>query len=159
MHGAPRRSGIHRRRLRVGPTPRWVPLDSIAASVISATIPSGILLATSTDNDYFAAATGIGVLVILATFSLGSRWGYRAIALGAALGLCYLAKSTMALLLVPAVLSLLAIAGFRQMRTMRLGEHLRRGTNQVLVIAASALAVAGRLSGPDRATVRIRSGF
>ena len=115
----------------------------IAASVICATIPSGILLATSTDNDFFAAATGIGVLVILATFSLGSRWAYRCIALGAALGLCYLAKSTMALLLGPAVLSLLAIASIRQMRTHPLRETLRRGIHQVLVIAASALAVAG----------------
>lgn len=115
----------------------------IAASVICATIPSGILLATSTDNDYFAAATGIGVLVILASFSLGSRWGYRAIGLGAAIGLCYLAKSTMALLMVPAVVSLLAIAALRQTRTKGLGETLRQGISQVLVIAASALAVAG----------------
>ena len=115
----------------------------IAASVISATIPSGILLATSTDNDYFAAATGVGVLVILASFSLEIRWGYRAIGLGAAIGLCYLAKSTMVLLLVPAVLCLLAVAGFRQMRTKGLEETLRRGVNHVLVIGASALAVIG----------------
>jgi hypothetical protein len=115
----------------------------IAASVICATIPSGILLATSTDNDYFAAATGLGVLVILASFSLGSRWGYRAIALGAALGLCYMAKSTMVVLMVPAVLALLAVAVFRQVRTEGLEETLRRGISQVLVIAVSALAVGG----------------
>ena len=42
----------------------------IAASVICATIPSGILLATSTENDYFAAATGVGLLIILVAFSL-----------------------------------------------------------------------------------------
>ena len=59
----------------------------IAASVICATIPSGILLATSTDNDYLAAATGIGVLIILTAFSFEGRWGYRAVALGAAIGL------------------------------------------------------------------------
>jgi hypothetical protein len=115
----------------------------IVASVICATIPSGILLATSTDNDYFAAATGIGVLVILASFSLERGWGYRAIGLGAAFGLCYLAKSTVVLLLVPAVLCLLAVAGFRQMRAKGLEETFRRGVSHVLVIGASALAVIG----------------
>ena len=64
----------------------------IAASVICATIPAGVLLATITEDDYFAAATGVGLLVILASFSLGNRWGYRAIALGAAMGLCYMAQ-------------------------------------------------------------------
>ncbi len=115
----------------------------IAASVICATIPSGILLATSTDDGFFAAATGVGVLVILTSFSLGSRWAYRAIALGAALGLCYLAKSTLGLLLFPAVLSLLAVAGYRQVRTTGMEETLRQGIKQVLIIAATALAVAG----------------
>ena len=78
----------------------------IAASVICATIPSGILLATSTENDYFAAATGIGLLIILAAFSFGRRWGYRAVALGAAMGLSYMAKSTMSALMGPAALGL-----------------------------------------------------
>ena len=115
----------------------------IATSVICATIPSGILLATSTDNGFFSAATGVGVLVILASFSLGSRWGYRAIALGAALGLCYLSKSTMGLLLAPAVLSLLAVAGYRQVRACGLEETVRLWIKPALVIATSALAVAG----------------
>ena len=115
----------------------------IAASVICAAIPSGILLATSTDNDYFAAATGIGVLVILASFSIERRWVYQAIGLGAAIGLCYVAKSTMLLLLIPAILCLLVVAGLRQVRTQALEEVFRRGVQHMLVIGASALVVVG----------------
>jgi len=115
----------------------------IAASVICATIPSGILLATSTDNDYFAAATGVGLLVILVSFSLGNRWGYRAIAFGAAIGLSYMAKSTMSALMAPAVLVLFAVTVFRQVRTEGLWGTLRRGINPVLTIAASTIAIAG----------------
>ncbi len=115
----------------------------IAASVICATIPAGVLLATITEDDYFAAATGVGLLVILASFSLGNRWGYRAIALGAAMGLCYMGKSSMGALMAPAVLALLAVAVFRQVRTEGLRETLRPGIKQVLVIGASTIAVAG----------------
>ena len=130
----------------------------IATSVICATIPSGILLATSTDNGFFSAATGVGVLVILASFSLGSRWGYRAIALGAALGLCYLSKSTMGLLLAPAVLSLLAVAGYRQVRACGLEETVRLWIKPALVIATSALAVAGVFLAQTEQLYRIDSG-
>ncbi len=115
----------------------------IAASVICATIPSGILLAAVTEDDSFAAATGVGLLVILASFSLGSRWVNRAIALGAAIGLCYMAKSSMGALMAPVVVALFAVAVFRQARTGGLRGTLRPAVNQVLVIGASALAVAG----------------
>lgn len=115
----------------------------IAASVICATIPTGVLLATITEDDYFAAATGVGLLILLASFSMGSRWAYRAIALGAAMGLCYMAKSSMSVLMAPVVLAFFAVAIFRQVRTEGLQGTLRPGINQVLVIGASALAVAG----------------
>jgi hypothetical protein len=115
----------------------------IAASVICATIPSGILLATSTENDYFAAAAGIGLLMILVAFSFGGRWVYRAIALGAAMGLNYMAKSTMSALMGPAVLALFAVAVYRQARSTTGREAWRNGMAQVLVIAASAVAIVG----------------
>lgn len=115
----------------------------IAASVICATIPSGVLLATSTENDYFAAATGIGLLMILLAFSFAGRWGYRAIALGAAIGLSYMAKSTMSALIGPAALALFAVAVYRQVRWTNGRETLRNGIAQLLVIAASALAIVG----------------
>ncbi len=113
----------------------------IAASVICATIPSGILLATSTDNDYLAAATGIGVLIILTAFSFQGRWGYRAVALGAAIGLAYMAKSTMSALLGPAVVALFAVAVYRQVRSGRGRTTLENGIAQVAVIAASTVAI------------------
>ena len=115
----------------------------IAASVICATIPSGILLATSTENDYFAAATGIGLLIILAAFSFGRRWGYRAVALGAAMGLSYMAKSTMSALIGPAVLALFAVAVYRQVRSGGWTDDVAYGIAQLLVIAASAVAIVG----------------
>ena len=115
----------------------------IAASVICATIPSGVLLATSTENDYFTAAASIGVLMILLAFSLAGRWVYRAVALGAAIGLTYMAKSTTSFLLGPAVLALIAVVVYRRVRTAGGQETLRRGINQVLVIGASAVAIIG----------------
>jgi hypothetical protein len=115
----------------------------IAAAVICASIPSAVLLATGTENDFFAAATGIGVFTILARFSFGVRWGYRAVALGAAIGLSYMAKSTMTALLLPPVLVLFVVAGIRHKRTAGLRATLGRAINHVWVIAASAFAVAG----------------
>jgi hypothetical protein len=115
----------------------------IAASVICATIPSGILLATTTENDYFAAATGIGLLMILVAFSFGRRWGYRAFALGTAMGLSYMAKSTMSALIGPAALALIAVAVYRQVRRANGRETLRSGIAQLLVIAATAVAIVG----------------
>ena len=116
----------------------------IAASVICATIPSGILLATSTDNDYLAAATGIGVLIILTAFSFEGRWGYRAVALGAAIGLSYMAKSTMSALLGPAVVALFAVAVYRQVRSgERTRQRWRTGSPRFSVIAASTIAIVG----------------
>jgi hypothetical protein len=115
----------------------------IAASVICATIPSGVLLATSTENDYFTAAAGVGVLMILLAFSLEGRWVYRAAALGAAIGLAYMAKSTTSFLLGPAVLALIAVVVYRRVRTAGGLETLRGGINQVLVVAASAVAIIG----------------
>jgi hypothetical protein len=115
----------------------------IAASVICATIPTGILLASSTDNDYLAAAAGVGLLLIVTNFSFVGRWGYRAIALGATIGLSYMAKSTISLLIGPAVLVLLAVVVFRQVRTEDPLVTLRRGINQIVVIGASAVAVVG----------------
>jgi hypothetical protein len=115
----------------------------IAASVICATIPSGVLLASSTDNDYFAAATGIGLLIILVDFTFEGTWAYRAIALGAAVGLSYMAKSTMSALMGPAVVALFALAVFRHVRREDPRAALRRVGSQLLVIGASALAIVG----------------
>lgn len=115
----------------------------IAASVICATIPSGILLATSTENDYFAAAVGIGLLVVLTGFSFGDRWGYRAAAVGAAAGLAYMAKGTMPVMLGPVALVLLSIAGYRHVRSKGWDATYGRAIALGLAVSAGAIVVAG----------------
>jgi hypothetical protein len=94
----------------------------IMAAVICATIPSGILLATTAENDYVAAAIGIVLLVVLAGFSFEGRWLAPALAIGAAAGLAYMTKSSMVLLIGPAAIVLLALAIYRE-------RHWNRGPN------------------------------
>jgi hypothetical protein len=115
----------------------------IAASVICATIPSGILLASTAGNDYFTASTGVVLLVILLTFSFNGRWEYRALALGAALGVTYMAKSNMAFLVGPAVVAFVAVAAYRQVRTDERWAMSRRMVAQFAVIITTALAIVG----------------
>ncbi len=115
----------------------------IAASVICATIPSGVLLATSTENDYFAAAVGIGFLIVLTGFSFGDKWGYRAAAVGLAGGLAYMAKGTMPLVLAPAVLILLGIPAYRWVHSTGRRVTLRRMTALALALGAGSVAIAG----------------
>ena len=115
----------------------------ITASVICATIPSGILLATSTENDYFAAATGVGLLVIVVTFSFGRGWAYRAVALGMAAGLAYMAKGTMPPMLGPAALAFLAVAVYRRNRDIAQPVMLHRILTWCAVTVVGLLAVVG----------------
>ncbi len=115
----------------------------IAASVVCVTIPSGILLAPSTENDYFGAAIGIGFLILLTAFSFGAGWGYRATALGVTAGLAYMAKGTVPALLAPAAVALLGVAFYRHVRPRGVQSALRRGIALVFVIIAGATAIAG----------------
>jgi hypothetical protein len=115
----------------------------ITASVICATIPSGILLATSTENDYFAAATGVGLLIIIVTFSFGRKWAYRAVALGMAAGLAYMAKGTMPAMLGPAVLAFFAVAVYRRHRDVAQPVMFRKILIWCAVTVVGLLAVAG----------------
>jgi hypothetical protein len=117
----------------------------VTASVICATIPSGILLATSTENDYFAAATGIGLLVVLASLSFERRWSRQAVAAGCAAGLGYMAKGTIPTMLGPATLILVCVAVFRYRRAeQRQARTLLRPIAAWCAVAAvGTLAVAG----------------
>ena len=113
----------------------------VTAAVLCATIPSGVLLATSTDNDPFAAALGIGLLIIAVSFSADGRWPWRTAALGATAGMAYLTKTTVPTMLGPAVLLLLAVALFRLHRTKNWRATLRRASAVGAVAAVCALVV------------------
>ena len=121
----------------------------VTAAVLCATLPSGILLATSTDNDSFAAALGIGLLIIVVSFSAGGRWPWRAAALGATAGMAYLTKTTIPTMLGPAVLLLLAVALVRLHRTTDWWPTLRRGAALGATVVACALVVIAPFSAQN----------
>jgi hypothetical protein len=99
----------------------------ILAAVVCATIPSGILLATSTENDYFSAALGIGLLIIVVSLSVDRRWQGQAVALGASMGLVSMTKTTIPIMLGPAVLIMVAVALLRLSRADGRLKAVRRG--------------------------------
>jgi hypothetical protein len=115
----------------------------IVAAVVCATIPSGVLLATSTENDYFAAAIGIGLLVVAAAFSLGAGWPARAVALGVAVGLGYMTKATIPLMLGPAAVVLVGVAVYRLRNSVDPEALLRRVLALLAVGGVAALVVVG----------------
>jgi hypothetical protein len=113
----------------------------IVAAVVCATIPSGVLLATSTENDYFAAAIGVGVLIILVSLTTTRRWQPVAIALGIAIGLAFVAKTTIPTMIGPTVLILLVVA-LRRLRPMPSRRRaIRRGVALVATTAVCAVIV------------------
>ncbi len=92
---------------------RWV---QIVAAVVCATIPSGVLLATSTENNYFGATIALGLLIVLLSLSVDRGRQPRAIALGVAAGLAYLSKGTIPVMISVAAVLLVAILIYRQAR-------------------------------------------
>jgi 4-amino-4-deoxy-L-arabinose transferase-like glycosyltransferase len=111
----------------------------IVAAVVCATIPSGVLLATSTENDYFTAAIGVGVLIILVSLATTRRWKPVAIALGIATGLAFMAKTTTPLMIGPTVLILLVVA-LRRLRPMP-SRRVAIGRGVALVATTAVCAV------------------
>ncbi len=124
---------------------RWA---QVTASVVCATIPSGVLLATSTENDYFAAATGVVLLVAAAAFSFERGWARRAIVVGCAAGVAYLAKGTMPVMVGPAALVLLVVAGYRRWGRDAFGDALEQVLGTVAAAVAAAVVAVAVVAGP-----------
>ncbi len=117
------------------------PTVQIQAALIGATIPTGVLLATSTENDCFAAAVGIGILVILAAFPAdGLRWRAAAI-IGLSVGLAYLSKTTVLVMLAPAGAVLAVLVVYRAKRTTDRGRRALGVLGAVGMAGACALVV------------------
>ena len=89
---------------------RWA---QVMSAVVCATIPIGILLATSAENDYGAAATGLTLIVLVVAFRPDGHWVVQSLVVGAAAGLSYLAKGTMPTLVGPPVFALFCVAAYR----------------------------------------------
>jgi hypothetical protein len=114
----------------------------MAAAVLCATIPTGILEATSTENNYFAAAIAVALLTTLLSMSLDRRWARGAVILGCALGTAAIAKGTIPAYFGPAVILLGALVVRRGLRTNDTAVALRRviGTGAIAVVCALVLA-------------------
>ncbi|MGA3148366.1 MAG: hypothetical protein ABSF33_12955 [Acidimicrobiales bacterium] len=117
---------------------RWA---QVMSALICATIPTGILLATTAENDYVAAAMGIVLLVLLAAYSFSGPWLWRALAVGTAAGLTYMTKSSMLLLIGPAAAALVAVVLYREIQSNGPTGEVRPAVGQLLVIPLGALAM------------------
>jgi hypothetical protein len=117
---------------------RWA---QTMAAVICMTIPSGILLAATAENDYVAAATGIVLLVVLAGFSFQGRWLARSLTVGAAVGLTYMTKTSLVLLMGPAAIVLFALAVYREVRWNREPNPKVRLLRVLVTVPVAAVAV------------------
>jgi hypothetical protein len=116
----------------------------IAASVICVTLPSGILVATSTENDYFAAAIGMCLLVIILGWNGTSHFWRLGVLLGGAAGLAYMAKGTVLAMIGPAAAFFLVWRlFFTDLRPQR-SRILRRS----LTLVATGAIAAGIVAGP-----------
>lgn len=119
----------------------------IMAAVLCVTIPTGILLATSTENDPMAAAMAIGLLVVGVSLSIDRRWPWQAAVFGVTVGLAYMTKSTLIFLMGPAVIAFLALAVYRFARLTEPRGVLVRCSRFGALAVVCALAVIGPFTG------------
>ncbi len=116
----------------------------IVASVICATIPTGILLATSTENDYVAAAICLGLLITAASFRFERPRVVPALAIGAAAGLGYMTKGTTPSLMWPAAFALLAASAYRSRHVFNVAS-----VGRVLLVPIGGMVIAAAVvAGP-----------
>ncbi len=118
---------------------RWTQVVSV---VICVTIPSGVLVATSTENDYFAASIGISTfLVALAWPSKGNVWA-PSLLLGTGAGLCYMAKGTLLPLMGPVIVMVLLFRFAGGIRLEGVVASLKRWSGVVVLSALAIVAMA-----------------
>ena len=111
--------------------------------MIAAAIPTAILEGTSTQNNLFAAAVGVGLLVIVMAWEPLGNVVVPAIALGLTAGLSFLSKGTLAPLVGPAVLLLGARIALAEARRSSWAAVGRRVAVVARVAGVCALLVAG----------------
>ena len=119
----------------------------MAAAVLCATIPTGILEATSTENNFFAAAVAVALLGTLLSMRLDRRWVWAAVVLGCALGTAVMSKGTIPAYFGPVALLLGVLVVRRRIRAHDTSIALRRVAGTCVVAVACMLAVAGPFYG------------
>jgi hypothetical protein len=115
----------------------------VASAVIAAVVPSAVLEATSTQNNLFAAAVGVAMLVVLLAWTPLGPVVPPALLFGAAGGLALLTKGTSAPLLGPALLLLAARIPVIEARRSSWAVVARRAVGVAAVAAAAALLIVG----------------
>jgi hypothetical protein len=117
---------------------RWTQVVSV---VVCATIPTGVLLATSTENDYFAAAIGVCLIVVALGWPREGNWWFPSLTLGIGAGLGYMAKGTVPALIGP-VLALLLLWNFRnEVRLQGVWTSIKRWVGILGVSVLAALVI------------------
>ena len=119
----------------------------MATAVLCATIPTGILEATSTENNFFAAAVAVALLATLLSMCLDRHWVWAAVILGCALGTAVMAKGTIPAYFGPIVLLLGVLVVRRRIRSHDTPIALRRIAGTCAFALACLLAIAGPFYG------------
>ncbi|MBA3743432.1 hypothetical protein [Sporichthya sp.] len=114
----------------------------VLTALLVMTIPNLVLEATSTQNNNFAAAVGVTLMVVL-TSPLDGRWTRRAVAVGLSGGLVILVKGTLVALLGPLGLALLGIALYRAGREVGTRTVVLRASFAAIVAVVAVLVLAG----------------
>ncbi len=114
------------------------------AAVVCVTIPSLILEATSTQNNDFAGAIGIALLVVILGWRAERGWAVPAALLGLGVGLAVLTKGTLPALLAPALLVIAALLVRREVQSG--GTKVAR--RRVAAFAGVAVVAAALVAGP-----------
>ena len=131
----------------------------MTAAVIAAVIPSAVLEATSTQNNVFGAAIGLGIIVILLGWTAEKRWLAPAVLLGLGIGLAAIAKGTVLVVVGPLALMLTVrlVVGWARIEgwsrvARRVGASAAVALVAMAVMAAPFFArnraVFGSISGP-----------
>ncbi len=115
--------------------------------MLCATIPTGILEATSTENNVFAAAVAVALLTTLLSIRLDRRWVWAAVVLGSALGAAVMSKGTIPAYFGPVSLLVGVLVVRRRLRAHDTPVALRRVAGTCAVALACMLAVAGPFYG------------
>jgi hypothetical protein len=115
----------------------------LVAAVLALTLPSAVLQASGTHNDLFAGAISTCLLVLLLAWPRQGPHLAHAALVGLAAGLAVLAKATLLVTVVPALVALAVLVVAREVRAGRV-RHVAGGA---AVAAAAAVVVAGPFLG------------
>ncbi|HET6665137.1 MAG TPA: hypothetical protein VFG94_12795, partial [Acidimicrobiales bacterium] len=120
-------------------------LAQVLAAMLALTLPSAVLEASSTQNDLMGAAAGLTLVTMIAAWDTrpGAPYLPRAVIIGLAGALAFLAKGTVLPTIGPTALALSVLWAFREVRTGGARTAVTRVGASAAVAVVAALLVAG----------------